>query len=334
MPRADAAGGLRDVAVAVCEGVTLIDLAGPVQALSDAGGYRLRIASRDGGAVRTDVGLPLVADVTWAEIASGPPVDTLLVPGYPASGFAGVNADFLDAVSRLGATARRVVSVCTGAYVLAAAGLLDGRRATSHWQALPFLAHRFPGVAWEPDAIYVRDGNVVTSAGATAGIDLALALIGDDYGEDRARAVAKYLVVFLQRPGGQQQYGPADTSHPGHSLVRAATDLMARDPAADHHLPRLAAELAVSERHLTRLFQRELGRSPGKYLEQLRVRLAQRLLEQPDCAVPAVAEAAGFGTAEAMRRAFHRVLGISPTAYRHRFRLAPRRPAPHHQSLE
>ncbi|MGX9296502.1 GlxA family transcriptional regulator [Tsukamurella paurometabola] len=310
----------RDVVVPVRDGVTLIDVAGPVQALSDAGGYRVRIASHDGGPVTTDARVPLVADCAWAELADDP-VDTLLVPGYPPGGLAGVDAEFLAVVGRIAAGARRVVSVCTGAYVLAAAGLLDGRRATSHWQALPQLAARFPAVAWEPDAIYVRDGPVITSAGATAGIDLALALIGEDQGEERARAVARYLVVFLQRPGGQQQYGAPEPGGSLHPLVRAATERMAHDPAADHHPAALAAALSVSERHLARLFRRELGRSPGRHLEHVRVRAAQRLLERPETTVPEVAAAAGFGTPEAMRRAFHRVLGISPSAYRHRFRL-------------
>ncbi|WP_040766198.1 GlxA family transcriptional regulator [Tsukamurella sp. 1534] len=322
MTPTEAAGRHREVVIAACDGVTLIDVAGPVQALSDAGGYRIRLASRDGRTLRTDVGMTLAADCAWPGLGSAGPIDTLLVPGYPAGAFdAAAGEDFVAEVGRLAAAARRVVSVCTGAYVLAAAGLLDGRRATSHWQACGALAQRFPAVNWHPDAIYVRDGNVITSAGATAGIDLALALIGEDHGEEHARAVAKYLVVFLQRPGGQQQYGPSSAEPAGHPVVRDAIARMTADPAADHRPAALAAELAVSERHLSRLFRRELGHTPSQHLEHLRVRAAQRLLEQPEAQVPDVARAVGFRTPEALRRAFHRVLGISPSAYRHRFRL-------------
>lgn len=229
--------------------------------------------------------------------------------------------------------ARRVVSVCTGAFLLAEAGLLDGRRATTHWQACAALAAEYPDVTVEPDAIYVRDGPIVTSAGASAGIDLALALVGDDYGEDRARSVAKHLVVFLQRPGGQRQFSvPGAAPAPRNATISRALDLVTADPSGDHRLATMAATLAISERHLTRLFRRELGSTPAQFVERLRVEAAQVRLESEDAAIPEIAKACGFGSQETMRKAFLRVLGVAPSAYRHRFRLAGHRPAPDHQS--
>ncbi|MET8869646.1 GlxA family transcriptional regulator [Nonomuraea sp. NPDC004580] len=316
-----------DVVFAVSDGVLLLDVAGPVQVFDSAGGYRVRLASVDGRAVRTDVGVSLGVDLALSEVDGD--VDTLVVPGYPRDEFAGVVPGLVDGVRRVAAGARRVVSVCTGAFVLAQAGLLDGRRATTHWQACAALADLYPGVRVEPDAIYVRDGPVVTSAGVTAGIDVALALVGEDRGEDRARAVAKYLVVFLQRPGGQSQFRARHAaSGPRSATLRRALDLVAADPSGDHRLATMAGALAVSERHLSRLFRRELAMTCGQFVERLRVEAAQALLESGEEAVPAVARACGFGSAETMRRAFLRVLGVSPSAYRHRFRLADQRSAP------
>jgi transcriptional regulator GlxA family with amidase domain len=315
-----------EVIFAVSDGVLLLDVAGPVQVFDSAGGYRVRLASPDGRSVRTDVGVSLSVDLALSDLDGS--VDTLVVPGYPRDEFAAVSPGFVEAVGRIASRARRVVSVCTGAFLLAEAGLLHGRRVTTHWDACAALAARFPDVRVEPDAIYVRDGSIVTSAGVTAGIDLALALVGEDLGEERARSVAKYLVVFLQRPGGQAQFGIGDADRPRNATLRQALDLVRANLAGDHRLTSMAARLAVSERHLTRLFRRELGLTPGRFVERLRVEAAQASLEAGDDAVHAVAKTCGFGSTESMRRAFLRVLGVPPSSYRHRFRLSNQRTLP------
>lgn len=302
------------------DGVLLLDVAGPVQVFNEAGGYRVLLASLDGRPVRTDVGISLSVDLALSDLDGA--LDTLVVPGYPSHEFSTLAPELADSVRRLAPRARRVVSVCTGAFPLAEAGLLDGRRATTHWEACAALAARFPHVTVEPDAIYVRDGPIVTSAGARAGIDLALALVG----EDRARKVAKYLVVFLQLPGGQAQFSDSGAvAAPRSATLRRALDLVMANPSGDHRLATMAAELAISERHLTRLSRREFGTTPSQFVERLRVEAAQALLETGDAAMPAVASASGFGSTETMRQAFLRVLGLAPSTYRQRFRLADHR---------
>ncbi|WP_214412042.1 GlxA family transcriptional regulator [Sphaerisporangium fuscum] len=308
-----------DVVVAVYDGVVLLDAAGPVQVLHGSGGYRVRLASVDGRPVRTDAGVPLGADLALGECEG--PIDTLLVPGYAPPDGDRPGEAFSYLLRDIGGRARRVASVCTGALLLAEVGLLDGRRATTHWAACAELESRFPRVTVERDAIFVRDGPVVTSAGVTAGIDLALALVEEDHGPDLARAVAKYMVVFLQRPGGQSQFSvrvavPA-TRHPA---LRRLLDAVVADPAAEHTLAAMAAQVTVSERHLTRLFRREIGLTPGQYVERIRVEAAQALLETSAEPVASIARRCGLGSDETMRRTFLKVLGTTPTAYRQRFR--------------
>jgi transcriptional regulator GlxA family with amidase domain len=310
---------VRDVVVAVYDGVVLLDAAGPMQVLHGSGGYRIRLASVDGRSVRTDIGVPLGVDLALDDVEG--PVDTLLIPGYAHPDGDRPGEAYLNLLRDISHRARRVASVCTGALLLAEAGLLDERRATTHWAACAELASRFPRVAVEPDAIHVRDGPVATSAGVTAGVDLALALVEEDHGPDLARAVAKYLVVFLQRPGGQSQFSVRGAvATPRHSALRRLLDAVAAEPAGEHTLASMAARAAVSERHLTRLFRREVGLTPGQYVERIRVEAAQVLLETSAAGVASVARSCGFGSDETMRRAFLQVLGTTPTAYRQRFR--------------
>ncbi|MFC9438670.1 GlxA family transcriptional regulator [Nocardia sp. NPDC057030] len=305
-----------DVVVAVSEGVLLLDVAGPVQVLHWAG-HRIRFASPDGRDVCTDVGVPLGVSESLGDLAGS--IDTLLVPGYAPEGPA--PADLIRSVRAAGAGARRVASVCTGALVLAEAGLLDERRATTHWLACAQLARRFPRVRVEPDAICVRDGPVFTSAGVTAGIDLALALVEEDHGVELARSLAKYLVVYLRRPGGQAQFSMrAGLGRPRSGGLRKAVDSVAADLAADHSLAALAARASLSERHLSRLFRQETGLTPAQYVKQARVEAARILLETSDDLVAAIARRSGFGSEETMRRTFAEVLGTSPSDYRERFR--------------
>jgi transcriptional regulator GlxA family with amidase domain len=209
--------------------------------------------------------------------------------------------------------------VCSGAELLAAAGLLDGRRVTTHWARCDRLQRRYPGLRVQPDRIFVRDGNVATSAGVTAGMDLALALVEEDLGGEVARLAAQWLVLYLRRPGGQSQFAgrftpPATRSAP----LRVVVDAVTADPAADHRLDRLAAVASMSERHLARLFATELRTTPARFVERVRVEAARDALERGST-VDTAARRSGFASAEVMRRAFLRVLGVGPADYRLRF---------------
>jgi transcriptional regulator GlxA family with amidase domain len=220
-----------------------------------------------------------------------------------------------------------VCTICTGAFILAAAGWLDGRRVTTHWQHTALLGSAYPLVAVEPDAIFVRDDTLFTSAGVTAGIDLALALLEDDHGEDMARRVAQSLVVFLQRPGGQSQFSPAlQRLRPRTPLLRKVFDSIAADPAAEHSVTALAVRAAVSPRHLSRLFHDELGTTPSRYVDAVRFDTAKAALDA-GYGVGEAAGRAGYRNPESLRRAFVTRLGISPRAYQQRFRSAQRRDA-------
>jgi transcriptional regulator GlxA family with amidase domain len=222
------------------------------------------------------------------------------------------------------AGARRVASICTGAFILAAAGLLDGKRATTHWRAAAELTARCPTCRVEPDAIYVRDGSTYTSAGVTAGIDLALALVEEDHGPDVTRDVARALVVYMQRSGGQSQFSaPLQGPPPRSPALRKVTDLVTANPQDNHSLGELAEHLHMSTRHLTRLFHEELSTTPARYVENIRFDMARALLDQGHTATRAAA-LAGFPSYESMRRVFARKLSISPAAYQRRFSTARR----------
>lgn len=315
----------RLVQIVVYEGVQTLDVFGPAEVFSVASkllggsGYRLRIASLTGQDVRSDSGIRLGVDGGLAE-ADGP-VDTLVVPGGLGAFEASESAELLTAIRAARGRSARVCSVCTGAFLLAAAGMLNGRAATTHWSSCAALAQRYPDVTVEPDRIFVRDGNVFTSAGVTAGIDLALALVESDHGVELARTVARFLVMFLQRPGGQSQFS-ARLEHPvkAESPLRPVLDTIIADPADDHRLPRLAERAAMSERHLGRLFAEHTGTTPARFVERVRVEAARNMLENTSAPVDAVAGRSGFGSDETMRRAFIRVLGVGPADYRERFR--------------
>ncbi|MFC7549522.1 GlxA family transcriptional regulator [Plantactinospora sp. GCM10030261] len=313
-----AAGGDRDVVVVVYDDVVLLDLSGPVQVFHAAGGYRVRLASPGGGPVTSNVGIPLGGGLDLAAIDN--PIHTLLVPGFPPHRQPTLRT-VAEQVRRLDPLAQRVVSVCTGALVLAEAGLLAGRQATTHWAACADLADRFPDVSVRPNAIHVRDGRFHTSAGVTAGIDLALALVAADHGPEAARMVARWLVTFFQRPGGQAQFSIRTAAGaPRRWPLRRVVDAVRADPAGDHNVTTMAGLAAVSPRHLTRLFRAEMGTTPAQYVERVRVETAQGLLETSDLGVEVIARRCGFGSSETMRRAFLDDLDITPTAYRQRFR--------------
>lgn len=307
------------------DGVRLMDVTAPLEVFGTAarmgGAYTPTLCSPTGAPVTTSAGTRLMVDAAAGEIGA---THTLVVPGSVEFPHHAPPTGLLDAVVALAAVSGRIASVCTGAFVLARAGLLDGRRAATHWRHAAVLARRHPAVTVEPDAIFVRDGEVYTSAGVTAGIDLALALVEADEGADLAREVARDLVVFLRRPGGQSQFSvPSRTPTGSDDPLRPVLDAVAADPAADHSLPALARLGGFSPRHLTRLFNERVGSPPGVYVEAMRVEAAQALLEAGSSVTEAAARS-GLGSDESLRRAFLRRLGVTPSTYRSRFRSTTR----------
>lgn len=319
----------RHIVLVVHPGHQILDVAGPHEVFAAANEllrdqptpapYRLTVASRAGGTVASESGLAVADTVPIAAIDPAT-VDTLIVAGGTGVHEACDDAALIEWVRGSAPSCRRVGSVCSGTFVLAGAGLLGGRRVTTHWARAARLARDYPNVVVDPEPIHIRDGHVWTSAGVTAGIDLALALVEDDLGADLAQTVAQWLVMFLRRPGGQAQFAaPVWSGAAHHDGIRDAIDLIHADPGADITVPSLAAEAAMSTRNFTRVFTREVGTPPGRYLEQVRVTAARRLLETSPDTTDVIAGRCGFGTAETMRRAFQRCVGTSPGAYRRRF---------------
>jgi transcriptional regulator GlxA family with amidase domain len=322
---------------AVYDQVTLQDVAAPLEIFARANDfgaqYQVLLASPTGRSARTTSFTRLSVDLPVADVPDA--IDTLLVPG-------GVPADFhctpgedsipeeitpdkvpeaLDAVRTLAPRARRIASVCTGAFVLARLGMLDGHHATTHWAHCAELAKDYPDVTVDPDALFVRDGSIITGAGISAGTDMALALVEEDFGADLARRVARWIVVFMQRPGGQAQFSVwSEAGVPTTHGLREVLDGVVLDPAADHSVAAMAARAAVSERHLGRMFREEVGMTPARYVEQARLEAAKMLLATGDQSQEAIARQAGFSSPETMRRIFRRNLGVSPGGYRSRFR--------------
>jgi transcriptional regulator GlxA family with amidase domain len=313
-------------------GITALDLVGPHEVFTAAaqvarrtGGepdaYRVEVAGMTPGPLTTTRGLVVVADRALPSIRG--PIDTLVVVGGEGAYTASTDTDLVAWIRRAAARSRRVTSVCTGAFPLAAAGVLDGRRATTHWRSCNDLARIYPGVTVDPDPIFVRDGNVWTSAGVTAGMDLALALVADDLGRDVALMTARQLVLFVQRPGGQSQFSAQLGAQVAErDPLRDLQAWIAEHPEEDHAVERLAARVAMSPRHFARVFRDEVGSTPAAYVETVRVEVARRLFETTGLSAADVARAAGFGTPETMRRAFARRVGVSPLEYRDRFRPA------------
>jgi transcriptional regulator GlxA family with amidase domain len=278
------------------------------------------IATPDGAPVRGSAGMRIAADKSLGHVRPRA-VDTLIVGGGMRVGDVAGDQRLTSGLQRISAGARRTCSVCTGAFLLAGAGLLDGKAATTHWAFCAELARRHPRVSVEPDRIFVRDGATMTSAGSTAGMDLTLALIEEDHGPDVARAVARWTVMFLQRPGGQSQFSER-LAVPGAvaSPLRQVLDAVVAEPAADHRLAQLAKRAAVSERHLRRLFAGQTATTPARFVERVRVEAARERLERTTAPIETVAADCGFGSAETMRRAFLRILGVGPSDCRARFR--------------
>ena len=325
------AGALR-VAIVAYEGVSLLDLSGPLEALRIASTppndvaaslrYACSVHSVHGGPVMTADGVALVTEPVTA--LDGHVIDTLIVPGACDINDARRDRELIDWIGQRAPHCRRLCSVCIGAFLLAEAGLLHGKRVVTHWQHCRRLAESYPGITVEPDAIYVCDGAIWSSAGVTTGIDLALALIEQDCGRAVAMQVARVLVVYLRRMGGQSQYS-ALLAAQAESTSDAFAELerwIAEHLTADLRVERLAERVGMSPRNFARRYRETRKRSPGRAVESVRVDAARRALQETDDRIEDVARRCGFASEEHMRGAFARHLGISPRAYRERFAVA------------
>jgi transcriptional regulator GlxA family with amidase domain len=285
--------------------------------------YRVRLATPGGRAITCSDGLTLQAQESLERLKG--PLDTLIVVGGLGFKETAANPRIVGHIRRLAKESRRVASVCTGAAVLAATGLLDGRRAATHWMFADEIAAQYPNVTVDPTPIYIRDGNICTSAGVTSALDLTLSFIEEDYGAELARGVAQTMVTYLQRPGNQAQMSMFIAADPPeHNLVRQVTDHITGHLAGDLTAATLATRAGVSERHLTRLFLEHLGQTPGRYVRQARTEAAAHLLATTSLPVASVANRCGFGSAETLRQAFVDRYGTPPSRYRanHSMRLA------------
>ncbi|TKC92124.1 GlxA family transcriptional regulator [Polyangium fumosum] len=322
------------------KGAAAIDIVGPMEVFNTATlvqaervpgrppAYRVELLSVDGGVIGSGQGPKLVADRSIADATSG--IDTVLVAGGFDMDTAMRDARLLGWLSAMKPRVRRLGSVCAGALLLAAAGLLDGHHATTHWRAASRLAREFPAVEVEPDAIFVRSGDIYTSAGATAGMDLALALVEEDLGHEVALAAARLLVMFLKRPGGQSQFSQPLSAQIGLTgRLGDVVDWIVNHLSADLRVEALAARAWMSPRTFARVFAAEVGTTPAKFVETCRLEQARAHLEMGSATMNEVAHASGFGSEERMRRAFQRALRVTPEDYARRFsRRADRRGAP------
>ncbi|MCV7177340.1 GlxA family transcriptional regulator [Mycolicibacterium sphagni] len=312
----------RSVVILGFPGVQALDLVGPHDVFTGAallteGGYRVSVASRDGEPVTTATSLAFVAEA-MPEPAD---IDTLILPGGAGVDAAREDPAIMAWIRRAAANSRRVVSVCTGSFLAAEAGLLDGCRATTHWAFADRMAREYPAITVDREPIFLRSSATVwTAAGVTAGIDLSLALVEDDYGTEVAQTVARYLVLYLRRPGGQTQFAaPVWMPRARRQPIRDVQEAIESEPGAAHSISDLARRAAMSPRHFTRVFTDEIGEAPGAYVERVRTEAARRQLEETDDTVVSIAARCGFGTSETMRRNFIRRIGISPDQYRKAF---------------
>lgn len=313
-------GRTHSIAFLIFEGAKMLDIAGPSEVFAEANlsgtDYEISMLTPDGAAVRTSIGVRIPADGSAFDDRSW---DTVLVAGGEPFPTNPVPDELSSAARYLAGRAGRIASICTGAFVLGAAGLLDGKRSTTHWKHATELARRYPESEVVPDLIFVKDHDTYSSAGVTAGIDLALSLLEEDHGRDLTRAVARSLVVYMQRAGGQSQFSAAmegpDAKTPA---LRTVIDRVKADPTADYSLESLGRLARLSPRHLTRLFHEELGTTPGRYVELIRFELAKARLDAGH-SVTMAAELAGFGSSESLRRAFVARIQMSPQRYQRRF---------------
>lgn len=315
----------KTIVVVALPGVQLLDVSGPLDVFAEANvqagypAYRLLVAAGEPGPIRSSSGVRLVPDkIIDRDIEDR--IDTLLVAGCPNAAEVPANRTVVAWLRRRAPGARRFGSVCSGAFYLADAGLLDGRRVTTHWAVAEQLALNYPAVIVDQDAIHVSDGPLRTAAGVTAGLDLALALVEEDLGREIAMKVAGQLVMFFKRPGGQMQFSRKGEAAPaGRAALQELQRWVAANPALDHSVAGLAKRMDLSPRHFARLFRSEVGITPATWVEAARVTAARRLLESGHDAPKQVACQCGFADADTLRRAFARHVGVTPAEYRKRF---------------
>lgn len=324
------AGQSRDVVIVAYPGVQSLDLTGPLEVFHAADqliarerlgerGYRVSVVGGDGGPLITSSQITITPDA--ALVGAPNPADTLIVAGGRGCPQAVTDEALVDWLATAGRAARRTASVCTGAFLLAEAGMLDGRRATTHWAYARELADRYPQVEVDPSPICIRDGSIWSSGGVTAGIDLALAMLEDDIDHDAALKVARRLVVFLRRPGGQAQFSAeAAGRDASHGPLREAQRFASANPAADLSVEAMAGHANMSPRHFARRFHAETGVTPARFVECVRLKAARHRLESTCEPLGLIATACGFSSAEALRRVFLRALAVDPREYRRRFR--------------
>jgi transcriptional regulator GlxA family with amidase domain len=300
--------------------VQVLDVTGPLEVFSNAPDYEIRLANPGvERTLQTNRGIVLADAIPIAEVQG--PIDTLIVAGGPGAESGSYDPEFIAWIGKAAGHSRRVASICTGAFLLAEAGLLNGKQAVTHWNFCDRLAREYPEVIVRPEPIYLRDGSIYTSAGITAGIDLSLALVEEDHGHEMALKIARFLVMFLVRPGGQAQYShmlshQAVTSQP----LRELQVWMLQHLGADLTVESLAERIGMSARHFTRVCLRETGMNPGQFVDRMRVEAAQQIIDSSSRGLKEIADSCGFKSADAMRRTFLRVLGVTAAEYASRFK--------------
>jgi transcriptional regulator GlxA family with amidase domain len=282
--------------------------------------YPMQVLAATSGPVTSSCGLRIIADKAYSDVQDG--IDTLLIAGTPEVSCLLCDPALQDWVRTMAPKVRRLASVCTGAFLLAKSGLLDGRRATSHWDYCDWLARDYPSVNVEPDRIFVRDGSISTSGGVTSGIDMVLSMVEEDWGSEVALLVARYLVVFLKRPGGQSQFSSYLTSEATRPELKELQAWIVLHLTEDLRVEALAERMCMSPRNFARFFLTETGMTPAKFVEMARIDAARHYLGSTQQTLEVVADKSGFGDPERMRRAFIRQLGVNPQSYRERFGLS------------
>jgi transcriptional regulator GlxA family with amidase domain len=318
---------MRKVVIVGPPPVQILDVTGPLEVFSNAPGYEIQLANPGlERTLKTNRGV-ILADATPIADVQGP-IDTLVIAGGPGAENGSYDPNFIAWIATAGSQARRVASICTGAFLLAEAGLLNGKQAVTHWTFCDRLAREYPKVAVRPEPIFLRDGSIYTSAGITAGIDLSLTLVEEDHGHETALRIARFLVMFLVRPGGQAQYShmlshQAITSQPLRELQVWMLQHL-REPLT---VESLAERIGMSARHFTRVCLRETGMNPGQFVDRMRVEAAQQVIDSSSRGLKEIADSCGFQSADAMRRTFLRVLGVTAAEYASRFKSTLVRPS-------